>query len=151
MKTVSPLESFNAFYKEGSLATGDSVTFSVWKQDGTQLVNNQPAQVEIPNTGVYYYNITAPNENTYLLIYATDGEKPSVQVVQVGLPSSRVWYWGGSNVGGDTVPYHAFDYSSQFESGSMADLSNGFYYVDSSAWSLPWFVNIDDIIIAKNP
>ena len=100
---------------------------------------------------MYYYNITAPNENTYLLIYATDGEDSSVQVVRVGSPTARVWFWDGGISGGETIPYYGFNYASQFESGNMTDLSNGFYHVDSSSWIIPWFANINEDFVVKHP
>lgn len=59
------------FRNKGALATGLSPTISIWKLDGTVIINNQ-AMIEIAS-GFYYYDFTTYDNTIDYVIVANGG------------------------------------------------------------------------------
>lgn len=139
------------FYKHPTLSRGETVTFSYWDVNGTPIATDVSATAEIPNTGVYYLEITTPTEDTYWLFEGTDGEDVQAEVIKVGTPSlERVFYWN-FNGPGETVPFEFYDISNNLLlSGNMTDLGNTFYSVVSQFVTAPWFVEIDGGVVINS-
>ena len=59
------------YYKARNLASGQDVVFNVWTAAGVPITINAAADGEIGSRGVYYLDITTPNENVYILVKAS--------------------------------------------------------------------------------
>ncbi len=147
MKTTANAN-FRIFYKEETLSADENITFSVWKDDGTNLHLSQPATQEIPNSGVYYYDFTTPSTTTYLLILATDGNKPKGTVLQVGSPTTEKSFYLDGNLNEDVShAYIIFDYLSvELDSGTLDNVAGGFYSVDVGGLVKPFFVSVNQLM-----
>ena len=157
IQTVGQGELVRTFYKHPTLVRGVDVRFSYWNENGLLLGLDLPATVEIPDTGMYYLEIIAPLYDTFLLFEGnTDGvfpvgENSSVEVVKVGNPITKAFYWDAEGAEGD-ISFEFFDdVGDTIESGNMTNLGNAFYSIPTISIVTPWFLEVDGNILIKNP
>ena len=142
MKYVDVYQTFNIYYKTNNLATGQTVIFNVWNENGQQLVTNQIG-TEIGSDGVYYIDYTPTISDYLLIIGSNNGSLPRPDVVKVGSPTEKAWYVNNSFSENQTIPYEIYNSSgATIGSGSMINVTNGFYYIDVSGYSDPWFFEV---------
>lgn len=139
---------FRIFYKEEILRKGESVFFSIWDQDGTNLFLNEPSTNEIPNSGVYYFEFITPATPTYLVVLANDNDKPQGIVLQVGEPSvKKSFYLEGNLQAGASIAYQIYDISSiVLQAGTMTNVAGGFYSVNVEGLLNPFFVEVNQLV-----
>jgi len=65
--TVAKNDTIRIIYKSDRLVSGLDVRFTLLKLDGTVVANDVSADSEITARGVYYYDFTTPNEDTYVV------------------------------------------------------------------------------------
>ena len=149
IKSVELGQTFNIYYKDTVLERSDAnVIFSIWNSDGVSLVSNAPPTAEIPDTGVYYYTMTAPNSDTYLICWGTDGENDSPNIIRVGNPTPRVFYWEGT--ANSTIRYEAFTESEILRKGIMNYQEQTGMYWTEIEFPTPWYVEIKNRRIVKS-
>jgi hypothetical protein len=142
MKYVDQGQALRLFYKTDQLTTGQSVTFNIWNDSGTKLYDE--AASEISTEGVYYYDLTAPSSDLYLLVIgANNGTDPEAQVIKVGNPAEKAFYVHGTFRTEQTIAYEIYNASATIlSSGNLTEVVAGFYVVDVDGLSEPWFLQI---------
>ena len=127
----SPLR---VYYKTRNLTSGQDVVFSIWTSGGLPIVENVAADGEIGDRGVYYLDITTPDENTYLLVKGSlaSGEDVATSVYAVGSPSRKAFYVDPRYQTGKSIRYTIFDINAAKEvhNKPLTDVAGGFYYAD---------------------
>ena len=155
MRCVSKNDSIRIYYKADALSPSVSVVFNIWNDSATQLETNTPATTEISSEGVYYLNFTTPNSDVYLLIKGSlsDDSKATPSVFKVGSPSTeKVFYVDNEFVAGKTIPYVIYDSNpTTLSSGNLTNITNGFYSVDVTALTKPWFFEVNPLIEPDTP
>ncbi len=95
VQNIAKNSTIRVYYKSSSLETGLDVRFDFYKLSGQPISINQPADYEVPGKGVYYYDFTSPNENTYVVGKAYVAGYTDVEpiVFKVGEPSQKVLFY----------------------------------------------------------
>ena len=151
MRTVAQGESFNIYYNVRGLPTNKTVLTNIWDGNGISLVTDQ-SLTEIPNDlGTYYWNYTAPSQDTYLCIlcYYADRTHAASQVVQVGSPTTRAYYCDLNLNTDRNVAYSIQEYDgTEVESGTLISLGNAFYYTQTSV-TPPYYFRVPPYVTLK--
>jgi hypothetical protein len=135
------------FYKDAYLRSGRTILYSAWRETGEQVYINQPADNEIPNSGMYYYDFTTPNIDCYVLIIATDGQDAQGSVLKVGSPQNFAFYLRGDLAENLTINFEIYDQSSNvLSSGTMENVSSGFYKTSVQGLAEPWFLEVNELV-----
>jgi hypothetical protein len=152
VKSVSKNAPQRVFYKDAYLRTNRTVRFSAWSEFGSSLFLDVNYSVQIPNSGVYYYDFTTPNINGYVLIIATDGSDPQGSILRVGSPSEELaFYLRGDLAENITTNYEIFDINSAvIASGTMENVSSGFYKVNVDGLIKPWFLEVNETVVVES-
>jgi len=139
---------YRIFYKEEALRVSEDIRFSIWNQSGNNLFDNVPATQEIFGSGVYYFDFTTPNTDSYLLILSTDGVQPKGTILQVGTPAiEQSFYLRGDLDSTQIITYEIYDESSTtLDSGTLTSVVNGFYSVNVTGLLKPWFLRIVELV-----
>lgn len=147
VKEVNKNINQRVFYKDAYLRSGRTILFSAWKENGEQVYLNQPADSEIPNSGMYYYDFITPNFDSYVLVIATDGQDPQGSALKVGNPQDLAFYLRGDLAENLTTNFEIYDISSNIlSSGTMENVSNGFYKTSVQGLAKPWFLEVNELV-----
>jgi hypothetical protein len=149
---ASKNETITIYYKDATLRSNRDVFFSAWDQNGTVIFTDQPADGEIPDSGVYHYDITTPNTDSYMLVLATDNEDPEGLTIKVGSPTiERGFYLRGDLKEEVQMLYEIYDTSSTIlDEGTLNNVANGFYSTGpTQSLAEPFFLQINESVDVK--
>lgn len=147
IKSASKNSTYRTFYKDAYLRSGRSIWFNAWNENGDSIYENQLITAEIPNIGIYYYDFTTPNIDSYVLIIATDNQDPQGTVLKIGNPIERTFYLRGDLAEGVTTTFEIYDQSSNIlATGVMESIVSGFYTTVVDGLSKPWFLQINELV-----
>ncbi len=150
---LDPLANNVIFYRHPLLETGHSVTFNTWDEDGTIISSDVPHDFEVPNSGIYYLNFTAPATSGYVLTTGTHDDSSYVaHIFDVGTPSDeRVYYFEGEINSIKSNGYIIYDDSDTvIQSGTLTDLGNGFHYASVGSLIKPWIMEVSGFISLRS-
>ena len=145
MKITDTNSFLRIFYKTDKLISGLDVTFNIWNENGIKLYDNEPAISEVGTEGVYYFELTTPLTDSYLLIIGSTsvGEFPKPQIIKVGNPDQKLFYVHGEFTANKSISYEIHDENGDvLSSGNLINVTNAIYYADGTGLSEPWFFRV---------
>lgn len=129
------------FYTAQGLATGQSVVFNLWDDDGTQVVTSAAADGEVLSEGLYYYDYTTPSSDTYVVGFGSLASGNSTAtigpfVLKVGNPTPQKMFYFDI-LATATPTYRVYDISGvDQQTGALTAIgSTGFYSADVTVTS----------------
>jgi hypothetical protein len=152
IQNLSKNETIRIYYKSEDFVPGLDVRFDFYRLSGVAIAENQPADGEIPDRGVYYYDFTAPNEDIYIVgqAHAPDDEAQEPIVFKVGNPLSQTLFYY-TEKDDDSISYRIYDsLGVNQQSGILTNVPNTFFrYTTFSSDEDNYFFEVDDEFLAR--
>ena len=122
------------YYKSDGLVPLLDVRFTLSKINGDPIVTNVPADGEVAGRGVYFYDLTTPNEDIYIVgrgYYLRDGQvtDPEPLVLKSGNASPQALFFYSEREFPTSPSYRIYDIlGDNVQDGNLASVSNTFFW-----------------------
>lgn len=134
IQNLAKNQTIRVYYRSSAQQDGLNVRFDFFNVSGLYSAQNAPYDGFVAGKGVYYYDFTAPNQDTYVLGIAYLNDKQDVEpiVFKVGQPTQQLlfYYTEKTIVGG--LDYRVYDEQGVIlQEGQLSQVSDTyFWYVE---------------------